>query len=79
MAFPLIPLLVQLAVTVTLMVIAYIIMPKPKPQKPEVRDLQNPTADAGRPIPVVFGTKTVKGVNVLWYGEKTTHQYKVKV
>lgn len=74
----LLPLLGQLAIGVTLMVIAYLIMPKPKTPKPEVRDLENPTADAGRPIPKIYGTKTVKGVNVLWYGEKTTRNYKVK-
>lgn len=73
----LLPLLGQLALGVTLMVIAYLIMPKPKTPKPEVRDLENPTADAGRPIPKIYGTKTVKGVNVLWYGEKTTRKYEV--
>lgn len=74
----LLPLLGQLAIGVTLMVIAYLIMPKPKTPKPEVKDLENPTADAGRPIPKIYGTKTVKGVNVLWYGEKTTRNYEVK-
>lgn len=78
MVFPLIPILINIAISVTMMVIAYLIMPKPKQPKPEVRDLENPTADAGRPIPVIFGTKTVKGVNVMWYGEKTTRQYEVK-
>jgi hypothetical protein len=28
-----------------------------------------PVAEEGRPIPVVFGTVTVTGANVLWYGD----------
>jgi hypothetical protein len=78
MVFQLLPILINLAISVALMAVAYLIMPKPKQPKPEIRDLENPTADAGRPIPKIFGTKTIKGVNVLWYGEKTTRQYKVK-
>lgn len=72
----LIPLLISIAINV----IAYLIMPKPKTPKPEAaRDIEAPTAEAGRPIPVVFGTIKVKGVNVLWYGEKQSYQYQVKV
>lgn len=77
MVFQLVPFLIQLAVSVALMTLAYIIMPKPKAEKPEAQDLQEPKADAGKPIPVVFGTKTVKGLGVLWYGEKTTNKYEV--
>ena len=52
-------------------VVAYAITPKPKAAKPPAAaDMEDPTADAGRPIPVVFGTITVKGLNVLWSGEK---------
>jgi hypothetical protein len=52
-------------------VIAYLLTPKPKKTKPEAaKDLEDPTADAGRPIPVVFGTVTVKGLNILWFGDK---------
>jgi hypothetical protein len=40
--------------------------------------MDNPTADAGRPVPVVFGTVTVKGLNVLWYGDKSKQTKKVK-
>lgn len=64
---------VQLLIGIALNIVAYLIMPKPKaPKPPAVDDLENPTADAGRPIPVVFGTKTVRGLNVLWYGDKST-------
>lgn len=77
MVFQLIPFLIQLAISVTLSVLAYIIAPKPKQEKPEAQDLQEPKAEAGKPIPVVFGTKTVSGLNILWYGEKTTRKYDV--
>lgn len=61
-------------------VVAYLIMPKPKVGRHEAaRDFQDPTADAGRPIPVVFGTINVSGLNVLWYGNKSISKRKVKV
>jgi hypothetical protein len=28
-----------------------------------------PTAEDGREIPVVFGTKDITGPNVVWYGD----------
>ncbi len=70
---------VQLAIAVAISVVAYALTPKPKTAKPAAsRDLDNPTADAGRPIPVVFGTVTVKGGNVLWFGDKNKRDRKVK-
>lgn len=57
-----------------------IFAPRPKAPKPEeARDIELPTAEAGRPIPVVFGTLRITGLNVLWYGEKRSRQSKVKV
>lgn len=73
----LIPILIQLAVAVILMAISYAIAPKPKSPKPQIQDLQLPTADVNRPVPVVFGTINIKGPNVLWHGEKTTVVLKV--
>lgn len=56
-----------------------LLVPKVKKTKPDaLKDLENPTAEAGRPIPVVFGTITVKGLNVLWYGDKSLRTYKRK-
>ena len=56
-----------------------LLAPKPKAPKPEAaKDLEDPTAEAGRPIPVVFGTVTVKGLNLLWFGEKSLRTSKVK-
>lgn len=71
-----IPLLIGMA----MMVISYLLQPKPKQPKPEAtKDMDSPTAEAGRPIPVVFGTVTVKGLNVLWYGDKAKRDYEMKL
>ena len=59
------------------LVLSYVLAPKVKQPKQEPREHENPKADAGRPIPVVFGTKTISGLNVLYYGEKTTREYRV--
>jgi len=58
-------------------VVSVLLRPKVPKRNDTTKDLENPTADAGRPIPVVFGTITVKGLNVLWYGDKSTRVYKV--
>lgn len=47
----------------------------PKPPVPEpasLEDIEAPTAEEGRPIPVVFGTVTVSSPNVVWYGDLGT-------
>lgn len=44
----------------------------PKPPKPKpaaLTDFDLPTAEEGRPVPVIFGTVYVTGPNVLWYGD----------
>lgn len=72
--------LIQIVVSIALSYLAYLLAPKPKQPKPAAAaEMENPTADAGRPIPVVFGTVTIKGPNFLWYGEKTVKEYQVKV
>lgn len=69
-----------LLVGLALNIVAYLLMPKPKTAKPEAaKDMDNPTAEAGRPIPVVMGTITVKGLNVLDFRDKNKNTYKVRV
>jgi len=69
---------IPLLLAIIFNVIAYLLAPKPKKQKPpEAKDLDNPSADAGRPIPVIFGTVTIKGLNVLWFGDKSKETKKV--
>lgn len=78
MAFDPISYLIMMAIAVVINIVAYMLMPKPKGPKPDaVRDLEAPTADHGRPIPVVFGTITIKGLNVLWYGDTGSKVYEV--
>ena len=68
----------QLIVGLVLMVLSYLIMPKPKGDDRAITEADNPTADADRPIPVLFGTKTIKGPNCLWFGDKKYVKRKVK-
>ncbi|OQM75606.1 hypothetical protein [Manganibacter manganicus] len=80
MVFFLFPLLVQLVIGIAFQAIGYLLMPKPKEDKPtEVQDMDDPTAEAGRPIPVVFGEMEVTGINVLWFGDKATITKKIDV
>jgi hypothetical protein len=68
-------LLIGLAINI----VAYLIMPKPKqPQPTETKDLDDPTAQAGRPLPVVFGSIRIQGLNVMWFGDKATVMRKLK-
>ena len=49
---------------------AYALAPKPPaPSRPSLQDISAPTAEAGRPIPVVFGTVWVECPNVVWFGD----------
>ncbi len=71
---------ISLAISVVSAVIQLLVAPKPKAPQPEAaRDLEEPTAEAGRPVQIIWGTVTVKGPNVLWFGEKSNKQYRVKV
>ena len=66
------PLIAQLIAAVLLVVVGFLLLGSIKKPNQEIKDLENPTADAGRELPVVFGTVTVKGVNILWFDEKNT-------
>jgi len=70
---------IPLLISVALSVISYLIQPRPKAPKPEAaKDAENPTAEAGREIPVLFGTMTIKGPNVLDFTDKSIRNYRVK-
>ena len=67
--------IIQIILGVALMVVGYLLMPKPKTTKAEaVKDLEAPTADASRPIPVVFGRIIVKSPNFIFVGAPTRRQ-----
>lgn len=72
--------LIPLLIGIALNIIAYLLMPKPKqPKPPAAKDMENPTAEAGRPLPVIFGEITIKGLNVLWYGDKVAFTYQMRM
>lgn len=48
-------------------------MPKPQTQAPQgLSSVQAPIAQEGATIAVLFGTKTVSGPNVVWFGNFKT-------
>lgn len=72
--------LVALIVTVALNVVAYLITPKPKGPKPQAAEqAESPTAEAGKPIPVLFGTARLSETNIIGWWDKSTRQFQVKV
>ncbi len=60
-----------LIVGIALMFIGYVLRPHPKAAKPaEMTEMESPTAEAGKPIGVVFGEILIKSPNFLWFGDK---------
>ncbi len=62
----------QLVIGLVLSAISYALSPRPKLEKPQAAGLDEfalPTAEEGRPIPVVFGTVLITGANVVWAGD----------
>lgn len=52
-------------------------MPKPKSNPPATfEQVTAPTAEEGRPIPVVFGSPYLEGPNVVWFGHFRTQEIK---
>lgn len=71
-----IPLLVSLVINV----IAYAILPKPKNQTTRheaAREMDAPTAESGRALPVIFGKKKVKSPNFLYLADKNLEEFEV--
>ena len=67
------------AVFIVAFVIAYATMPKPQTTTPAGLDeFKAPTAESGREIPVLFGTKEMSGPNVVWYGDLHSNPIKKK-
>lgn len=61
------------------LVMAYAMTPKPEPRPPAGLDeIQAPTAEVGREIPVLFGRRKLEGPNVVWYGHLRTVAIKKK-
>lgn len=70
----------QLVIGVGLQLIGNLFMPGPeKPKPPHLSDYDGPTSDSSRPIPAIFGTVEVKGLNALWSGDKSIDKRDVKI
>lgn len=62
-----------IAVFVVALAVSYAMTPKPQSQPPAgLGDIKAPTAEEGREIPVLFGTRDIEGPNVVWYGDLKT-------
>jgi len=71
---------VQIVIAIVLALVAHAMQPSPKRPKDEsVTDLEVPTAEAGRPIPVVFGEGIIKSPNTLWYGQTQVRYQRVSL
>lgn len=71
---------VYFAVLIVSSILSALLAPKPpKPKPASLEDFDVPTADEDRDIPVVFGTVTVTGPNVVWYGNLSARAIKKKV
>lgn len=67
----------EIALYVASFAISYFLQPKPKSAKPSLlSDFNLPTAEVGRPIPVLFGTRDIKSPNITWYGDLRTKAIK---
>lgn len=60
----------QIALLVISMAISYATRPKPQGAKPAgLGDFNVPTAEDGRVLGVLFGTRDIDGPNVVWFGD----------
>ena len=55
------------------LVLSFSLQPKPEVRPPAGLDeVQAPTAEVGREIPVLFGRRILEGPNVVWFGDLRT-------
>lgn len=68
-----------IAVFIVALVVSYAMTPKPQSQPPAgLGDIKAPTAEEGREIPVLFGTRDLESPNVVWYGDLKTVAIRTK-
>ena len=68
-----------LVVIVVAALVSVALAPKPPEPKPaSLSDVDAPTAEEGRPIPVVFGTVLITGPNTVWAGDLRVDPIKKK-
>ena len=55
-----------IAVFVVALVVSFAMTPKPQTQKPAgINEVNVPTAEEGREIPVIFGTMLIEDINIV--------------
>ena len=58
---------------VVALVVAFVMMPEPQSAPPPgIGEVKGPTAEEGREIPVLFGTRVIAGPNICWFGDIKT-------
>ena len=71
------PFLFQLVVGIGMQILGAIL--RAHEHKPKtLQDIRQPTADAGRPIPVVFGSVQITDPNYLYFGQVFHNERKAK-
>lgn len=65
-------------VMIVSLILTYARTPKSQQQNAEVGTIDTPTASEGSPVPVLFGTRLIKGSNIVWYGDIKTVAIKKK-
>lgn len=68
---------IQLIIAIVMLIISFLIMPKPKRSDPTVQTLTDsdfPIANESDEIPVVFGEVVLASPNVVWWGDVRTRE-----
>lgn len=71
----------QIVTYIALTILSSLLAPKPKVNTPKpagLGDIDVPVAEVGKSIPVLFGTRELKNMNVVWYGDLKTVAIKKK-
>lgn len=68
-----------IALFVASFIVSYLMAPKPQTQKPPgIGEVETPTAEEGREISVLFGTRDINSANNVWFGNVKTVAIKKK-
>lgn len=66
----------QIAISIAISALSYLIAPKPKVQTPTAGALDIPKPKLGEPITVVFGEVWIEDCNISYYGNAHTKAIK---
>jgi hypothetical protein len=67
--------LITIILGLALLILGYVLMPRPPEPKQSIQELESPTAEAGRIVPFLFGDKTIDAPNFLgWWDKQYRHK-----